>query len=82
MAVLAPIDLPIGEQITVEFTPPSSGQPIRVRAFVRDRKDQEYGIEFITENDIDYNTVQALESILRRLGSSCATEMSVAGNCA
>jgi hypothetical protein len=82
MAILAPIDLTIGEQIAVEFSPPSSGQPIRVRAFVRNRKDQEYGIEFITENDIDYNTVQALESILRRLGSPCATEMNVTGNCA
>ena len=74
MAVVAAIDLAIGEQVAVEFTPPSSGQPIRVRAFVRNRKDQEYGIEFITENDIDYNTVQALEAILRSLGSVCEVE--------
>jgi len=65
MAVLAGIELSIGEQVAVEFTPPYAGQPVRVRGFVRNRKGYTYCIEFITENDTDYVNVWQLESILK-----------------
>jgi hypothetical protein len=69
MAVLLGSELGIDEQVAVEFTPPYCGQPIRVRAFVRNRSGSSYGIEFITENDADYINVGQLESVLKALGS-------------
>jgi hypothetical protein len=69
MAVFAGIELANDEQVAVEFTPPYSGQPIKVRAFVRNRNGYTYGIEFITENDADYNNVGQLEAALKSLGS-------------
>ena len=45
MAVFAGTELSIGAQVVVEFTPPYSGQPIRVRCFVRSRAGEIYGRE-------------------------------------
>ena len=54
LAVTAEIDLAVGAQIGVEFTPPYSDEPMIFRCFVRNREDNWYGVEFITENDEDY----------------------------
>jgi hypothetical protein len=69
MAVFAGTELSIGGQVLVEFTPPYSGQPIRVRCFVRNRAGYRYGVEFITESDDDYESVNRIETILRSMGS-------------
>ena len=69
MVVFAGVELSVGEQVAVDFTPPYAGQPIRVRSFVRNRNGYAYGLEFITENDADYSNVGQLESILRTLSS-------------
>lgn len=69
MAVFVGTELAIDEQVAAEFTPPYSGQSIGLRAFVRNRHGCTYGIEFITENDADYNNVAQLESVLKTLGS-------------
>jgi hypothetical protein len=69
MAIFAGIELSIGAQVIVEFTPPYSGQPIRVRCFVRNRAGYRYGVEFITESDDDYENVNRIETILRSMGS-------------
>jgi PilZ domain len=69
MAVFAGMELSIGAQVIVEFTPPYSGQPIRVRCFVRNRAGYRYGVEFITESDDDYENVNRIETILRSMGS-------------
>jgi hypothetical protein len=69
MAVFAGIELSTGAQVIVEFTPPYSGQPIRVRCFVRNRAGYRYGVEFITESDDDYENVNRIETILRSMGS-------------
>lgn len=66
----AGVELSIGDQVGVEFTPPDSGQAITVRCFVRNGHGYRYGVEFITENDADYESVGQIESILRNLGSS------------
>lgn len=65
MAVFAGIEVCLNEQVEVEFTPPYAGQPIRVRGFVRNRTGYRYGIEFITEDDADYNNVGQIETILK-----------------
>jgi PilZ domain-containing protein len=69
MSVFAGIELAIGAQVLVEFTPPYSGGPIRVRCFVRNRAGYRYGVEFITESDDDYQSVNKIETILRSMGS-------------
>ncbi len=73
MTVFVGIELSLGDQIALEFTPPYSGRPIRARCFVRNRNGYHYGIEFITENDADYDAVSHLEAALRGLGSITAT---------
>jgi hypothetical protein len=69
MTVFAGVELSIGEQVAVEFTPPYSGGPIRVRCFVRNRSGYSYGVEFITENDEDYQSVEQIQSTLKVMGS-------------
>ena len=69
MAIFAGTELSIGDQVMVEFTPPYTGQPIRVRCFVRNRAGYRYGVEFITENDDDYENVNRIETILKSMGS-------------
>jgi hypothetical protein len=70
MAIFAGTELSIGGQVLVEFTPPYAGQPIRVRCFVRNRSGYNYGVEFITERDDDYESVNKIETILRSMGSA------------
>ena len=62
------VELAIGAQIGVEFTPPGAGQSVRVRCFVRNRQRYHYGLEFVTENDSDYESVAQIESTLRNMG--------------
>ena len=69
MAVFAGTELAIGAQVLVEFTPPYSGDPIRVRCFVRNRSGYRYGVEFITESDEDYQSVHQIETVLSSMGS-------------
>jgi len=61
LAVRADIDLAIGAQVGVEFTPPYSEQPMLFRCFVRNRDGNCYGVEFITENQEDYQKVGELQ---------------------
>ena len=69
MAIFAGTELSIGDQVMVEFTPPYTGQPIRVRCFVRNRAGYRYGVEFIAENDDDYENVNRIETVLKSMGS-------------
>ena len=46
MAVFVGAELRIKDEIFVEFTPPSSSDPLRVRGIVRGRKGYNYGVEF------------------------------------
>ncbi len=68
------IELAIGAQVAVEFTPPCSGQPVRVRCFVRNRQRDTYGLEFITENDSDYESVAQIEATLANMGTGGSVE--------
>jgi hypothetical protein len=43
------VELEIGEEIEIEFTPPYSGEPIRVVSTVRNRDGYRYGCEFMPE---------------------------------
>jgi len=72
--VFGTVELAIGAQVGVEFTSPRSGQAITVRCFVRNRQRYNYGLEFVTENDSDYESVAQIESTLRNLGVAGYTE--------
>ena len=74
MAVSGRFELEIGAQVAVEFTPPRSGQPLRVRCFIRNRQRYTYGLEFITENDSDYESVAQVESSLENMGIAACSK--------
>jgi len=69
LAIFAGTELHEGEEIAVEFTPPYSGTPIRVRCTVRDRKGYMYGLEFLTSTIEDHESVEQIRFVLRGLGS-------------
>lgn len=72
MAVFAGVEVPVGGQMAVEFTPPYSGNPIRVRCVVRDRRGYNFGVEFLLENDSDHDRVADIRAALRGMGSPVA----------
>jgi hypothetical protein len=68
MAVFAGVEVALGGQMAVEFTPPYSGNPIRVRCIVRDRRGYNYGLEFLLDNEIDHERVADIRAALRGMG--------------
>ncbi len=68
MAIFAGMELTVDEEVAVEFTPPYSGDPIRVRAVVRNRSGYTYGVEFIADSHEDRAAVAQIRSVLRGLG--------------
>jgi TusA-related sulfurtransferase len=69
MAVFAGLELKPGDQLEVEFTPPYSGQPIRVRCIVRNRKGYSYGVEFLTITTEDEQRVHMIRQTLQAMGA-------------
>jgi hypothetical protein len=69
MAVSGRVELAVGAQVAVEFAPPRSTQRVTVRCFVRNRQGHTYGLEFIAENDSDYESIGQIETILGSMGS-------------
>src|SRR5512146_215321 len=69
MAVFAGLELKPGDHLEVEFTPPYSGLPIRVRCIVRNRKGYSYGVEFLTVTAEDEQRVQMIRQTLQALGA-------------
>lgn len=72
LAVRADMDLSVGAQIGVEFTPPYSDRPMIFRCFVRNREGNCYGVEFITESDDDYRKAGELQAGLAAMNSEVA----------
>ncbi len=66
MAVSTIVELSVGQQISIEFTPPGAQQPVTARCFIRNRTSQAYGVEFIAENDADYCTIGEIEYNLNK----------------
>ena len=44
--VFAGVELKDGDEIGIEFTPPFSSDPVRIRGIVRNRSGYKYGVEF------------------------------------
>ena len=65
LAVSAGIELRIGDEMWVEFTPPYSGEPIRVRAMVRNRTGYKYGVEFLSDTPDENERNARMRELLR-----------------
>jgi hypothetical protein len=65
MCQLMGVELGLGDEIEVEFTPPYSGDPIRVRSEVRNRDGYRYGVEFVPEGKKERSEVTRLRQILK-----------------
>ena len=70
MCFTAGVELKVGDQIEVEFTPAYSGHPIRVRAVARNRDGYSYGVEFLATSDRERHDIACLRENLRTLVSS------------
>jgi PilZ domain len=64
MAIFAGVELRIGDIIEIEFTPAYSGQPLRVKAEVRNRRGYSYGIEFLNDTSDEQNQSARLRELL------------------
>jgi len=65
LAIFAGVEVKLGEELSVEFTPPYSSEPLRVRAIARNRKGYKYGIEFLAQNAEEEERVARLRELLR-----------------
>ena len=68
MTVFAGIELAMDQVIAIEFTPPYSGQPIRVRGAIRNRSAYTYGVEFLLATDDDFENAGHIRAILGGMG--------------
>jgi hypothetical protein len=67
---VAGVELKMGDQVEVEFTPAYSGQPIRVRAVARNCNGYRYGVEFVASSDKERHEIASLCDNLQKLSSS------------
>lgn len=70
MAVTAGVELKTGDEAEIEFTPPYSGGPIRIRGIVRNRAGYRYGMEFVAEGEQEKESVDRLKTMLIVMSSS------------
>jgi hypothetical protein len=64
IAVTAGVELRLGDETEIEFTPPYSNSPIRIRGVVRNRSGYRYGMEFVAADDREVQEVQKLKTVL------------------
>jgi hypothetical protein len=70
MCFSAGVELKMGDQVEVEFTPAYSGHPIRVRAVARNVNGYSYGVEFAASSDQERREIAYLCDNLQALSSS------------
>jgi hypothetical protein len=70
MSFTAGVELKMGDQVDIEFTPTYSGHPIRVRAVARNGNGYNYGAEFVALNDQERHEIASLRENLQTLSSS------------
>ena len=64
ICLLMDAELGLGDKIELEFTPPHSGKPIRVRSEVCNRTEYRYGVKFIPEGKEERSEVARLRQML------------------
>ncbi len=79
MCLVATREMSLGTQVAVEFTPPSSGESLRLRAWVRNRHGYRYGLEFLTREKEQVHRyrcalrLQAMQSQIAAALTLCST---------
>src|ERR1039457_3483813 len=68
ICLLMDAELGLGDKIELEFTPPYSGKPIRVRSEVCNRTEYLYGVKCITEGKEERSEVARLRQALNPFG--------------
>jgi hypothetical protein len=68
LAINAGVELEVGDEIEVEFTPAYTHQPLRARAAVRNRDGYRYGLEFLGETPTDRQRVEDIRIALQGVG--------------
>ncbi len=69
MSFSAGVELKVGDQVEVEFTPAYTGQPIRVRAVAKNRDGYSYGVEFLASTDEERHHIACLRENLQSLSA-------------
>ncbi|MFB3814890.1 MAG: PilZ domain-containing protein [Terriglobales bacterium] len=69
MAIFAGLEMKVGDELEVEFTPPYQDRPIRVRSTVRDRRGYYYGVEFQRATPEDEKQIALIRAALQAVGS-------------
>jgi hypothetical protein len=64
VCLLMDTEIGLGDKIELEFTPPYSGKPIRVRSEVCNRTEYRYGVKFIPEGKEERSEVARLRQML------------------
>src|ERR1035441_5926725 len=64
ICLLMDAELGLGDKIELEFTPPYSGKPIRVRSEVCNRTENHHGVKFIPEGKEERSEVARLRQML------------------
>ena len=70
LLIFAGVELKEGEEIFVEFTPPYSSDPIRVRGVVRNREGYKYGVEFLWNSPEEEEQTTRFRNLLHLSSSS------------
>lgn len=70
MALTAGVELNLGDQTEIEFTPPYAGSPIRIRGIVRNRKGYRYGMEFVADDPREQEQVIRWRTMLGVLSNN------------
>jgi len=64
MALTAGVELNPSDETEIEFTPPYSGMPIRIRGVVRNRAGYRYRMEFVAEDAQELEQVDRWKTML------------------
>lgn len=70
ISVTAGVELNVGDKVEIEFMPPYSGTPMRIRGVVRNREGYRYGLEFLASNEEEVKQVDNLGAMLQVMSSS------------
>lgn len=78
MCFTSGVELKIGKQMEIEFTPAYSGHPIRVRAVTRYRDGYTYGVEFIGSSRLERREIACLRDNVQTLSSTYSPSYALA----
>ena len=73
MAIFAGVEMRVEDEIFVEFTPPFSSEPLRVRATVRNRSGYNYGVEFACDTTEEEEMASRFRQLLHLSSGNLAS---------